>query len=174
LLGHERIAFDEVLRIPWVMRAPFLIDEARKVREAVSSVDLTPTLLTLLGFDISGAGFDGADVLGAVADGRKVYFSGWMHQSPAGFVKGDRKFIYNPATAKVNVYNLEADPSELVVIEPAEVESEEIAEEITRWRKESIFRLDQERTGKKILYDSWLCRWNNRVGRAKYQNDAKN
>ncbi len=104
-LGHERIAFDEVLHIPWIIRAPFLIQPATKITEPLGSVDLTPTLLALLGFDINDTDFDGVDALGPMPDDRKVYFSGWMRQSPAGYLKGSRKFVYNPTTKAVFTYD---------------------------------------------------------------------
>ncbi|HIJ52765.1 MAG TPA: sulfatase-like hydrolase/transferase [Planctomycetes bacterium] len=169
LLGHERIAFDEALRIPWIMRAPSLVKPKSKVTEPVSSIDLVPTLLTLFGFDTNSVGFDGTDALGHIPDDRPVYFSGWMQQGPAGFVEGNRKYVYNPMDKKVSVYGLSSDPFELVRIELAEQKAQEIADDIIAWRKNSIFRLDRKRTGKKVLFDSWLCRWTNRVSSVKYR-----
>jgi hypothetical protein len=169
LFGHERIAFDEVLRVPWIVRAPSVIKPATKVTEPVSSVDLVPTILALFGFDINSVGFDGVNALGPIPVDRKVYFSGWMKEGPAGFVKGNRKFIYNPMNKMVFVYGLSSDPFELVRMEVAEQQAQEIADDIIAWRKNSIFRLDQKRAGKKILYESWLCRWTNRVSSAKYR-----
>jgi phosphoglycerol transferase MdoB-like AlkP superfamily enzyme len=173
LLGHERIAFEEALRIPFCLRAPFLVQPATKVTQAVSSVDLPPTLLALLGFDVSTAGFDGLNALGWIPDDRNVYFSGWLRQSPTGFVKENRKFIYYPTTQIVSAYDLRADPLESTRIEMPQQQAQEVADEITTWRKNSVFWLDQQRTGKKMLFDSWLCRWNNRVASAKYRPEAK-
>ncbi|MHC4545019.1 MAG: sulfatase-like hydrolase/transferase, partial [Planctomycetota bacterium] len=152
LSGHERIAFEEVLRIPFCLRAPSLVKPATKVTKPVSSVDLAPTLLTLLGFDTNSVGFDGTNALGNIADDRKVYFSGWMQQGPVGFVRGDL----------VSVYGLRTDPFELVRIEMDGQEDQKIADDIIAWRKNSIFRLNQQRTGRKVLFDHWHCRWTNR------------
>jgi len=168
LLGHERIAFDEVLHIPWIIRAPFLIQPATKITEPLGSVDLAPTLLALLGFETEDTDFDGVDALRPLPDDRKVYFSGWMRQSPAGYLKGSRKFIYNPTTKAVFAYDLSTDPLELLRIELPEQQVQEIADEIIAWRRNSVFRLDQQQAGEKMLFDSWLCRWNNRVSSAKY------
>jgi len=170
LLGHERIAFEEVLRIPWVMRVPFLVEPGTRVTEPVSSVDLTPTLLSLLGLDISSIDFDGISVLGDVPNDRKVYFSGWMQQGPAGFVSGNQKVTYAPANKSVYIYNLASDPFESVRIEVPEQQAKKIADEIIAWRKNNIFRINQQRIGKKLLYDLWLCSWTRRVSSVKYQN----
>lgn len=187
LLGHERIPFDEALRIPFCLRAPFLIQPKTTVNKAVSSVDLAPTLLTLLGFDTSNAGFDGVNALGPIPDDRKLYFSGWLSQSPAGFVKANRKFIYYPADktalskfilggaevvdGTVSVYDLNTDPLELSPTELPQQQEREIADDILAWRQDTIFPLGRKRKGKKTLFDTWLCRWNDRVASAKYHPD---
>lgn len=171
--GHERIPFDEVLRIPFCLRAPFLVDPETKINKPVSSVDLTPTLLALLGFDTQTSGFDGLNALGTLPDKRKVYFSGWMQQSPAGFIKENFKFIYYPTTKIISVYDLSADPAELYPIEPSDQlqatwgQADKIADDIIVWRKNSIFKLKQTRDGKKTLFTHWPCRWTNRVPSAK-------
>ncbi|MDD5326685.1 MAG: sulfatase-like hydrolase/transferase [Phycisphaerae bacterium] len=177
LLGHERIPFDESLRIPFCLRATSLIQPKTIVTQPVSSIDLAPTLLTLLGFDTQAADFDGIDALGQIPDDRKVYFSGWLSQSPSGFVKANRKFIYYPAGKlaaaedknMVSVYDLSDDPLELSPIELSEQQCTEITEEITAWRQDTIFPLNQKHAGKKTLFGSWLCRWNNRVASVKHR-----
>jgi len=170
LLGHERIVFEEVLRIPFCLRAGSSVQPGTKVAEAVSSVDLTPTLLGLLGFEIKDGDFDGHDILAQPPRARKVYFSGWMHEGPAGFVEGNHKFFYNPTTKIAYAYDLDADPFEVVRLEIPEEQAEAIVEEITAWRKNSVFRLDRQCPGEEMLYGRWFCRWTNRVFlRAEYR-----
>jgi len=166
--GHALIAFDEVLRIPFCLRAPFLVEPGVKVTEPVSSVDLTPTLLGLLGFETEAVGFDGVNALGSIPDDRRVYFSGWMQEGPAGFIRGGRKFIYNPTDKTACAYDIKNDPFELARLELPEEQARRIADEIVEWRKGTTFQLDQQRTGKKVLFDHWLCRWTNRICSAKY------
>jgi phosphoglycerol transferase MdoB-like AlkP superfamily enzyme len=169
LLGHERIPFDETLRIPFCLRAPFLIQPKTTVTCPVSSVDLAPTLLALLGFDTQALGFDGVNALGPIPDDRKVYFSGWLSQSPAGFVKANRKFIYYPVDKMVSAYDLSNDPLEVSPIELPNQQGREIADCLIAWREGTVFLLDHQRVGKKTLFDTWLCRWNNRVASAKWR-----
>ena len=173
LLGHNRIAFDELLHIPFCLRAPFSVEPGSKITRPVSSVDLTPTLLGLLGFATESAGFDAWNVLGPVPKDRKVYFVGWMQEGPAGFVRGNRKFVYHPPEKTTCVYNLDADPLELVRMELPEQQAQELADEIIAWRKDTVFRLNQVRTGRKVLFDRWLCRWTNRVSSSKYKKKPK-
>jgi arylsulfatase A-like enzyme len=174
LLGHERIGYDEVYHVPCIIRSPFLVKPATKVTQPVSSVDVTPTLLALLGFNTNGVGFDGINVLGHIPHGRKVYFCDWKHEGPTGFVKGDHKFIYNPTNGTVSLYDLSTDPLELTRVQLPEQQDQKIADEIVRWRKNNIFQPKQERTGKKMLFGRWLCRWTDRVCLAKYYPAAVN
>jgi phosphoglycerol transferase MdoB-like AlkP superfamily enzyme len=168
LLGHERIAFDEVLRIPFCMRAPFLVRAGEKQARPVSSVDLTPTLLGLLGFKATSVDFDGVNVLAPAMRNRRIYFSGWMQEGPAGYIEESRKFIHNPVNRTVCVYDIDDDPLESVRIELTQERAKKVADEIATWRKGTIIRIDQEKTGRKTLYDRWLCRWTNRVSSSKY------
>ncbi|MHC4123169.1 MAG: LTA synthase family protein [Planctomycetota bacterium] len=168
LYGHERIAFEEVLKVPCVISAPFLVASGTRVNEPVSSVDFAVTLLSLLGFDVNTADFDGINALGDIIDKRKVFFSGWIYQSPLGFIQGDNKFMYDPAEKVMSAYNLRNDPFELVRIEMAQELKEQMVKEILTWRKAKVFRIAQKRRGEKRIFDSWLCTWVNRVSRVKY------
>lgn len=172
LLGHERIAFDEVLRIPLCIRAPALLEPGVRIGDTVSSIDLTPTLLGLLGVTAESGGFDGTDVLGGACVGdRALYFCGWMQEGPAGFVTGNQKFVYNPVSRSVCVYDLRADPLELAKTDLAQAQGLQVADQINRWRKGSILRLRQTKTGKKLLFDYWQCRWTGRVCSARYSRE---
>ncbi len=156
LHGHERIPFDDVVRVPFVLRAPYLVEPGSKIFEPVGSVDLTPTLLALLGFDISVAGFDGVNALADIPDDRKVYFAGWLWESSVGFVKGNHKFIYNPDNKRVFAYDLSVDPDELVRIELPEQQEQQIAEEVKAWRRYSLFELDRVQADERVVFDRWL------------------
>jgi len=167
LLGHERIAFDEVLRVPFCLRAPFLVRTGIKKTQPACSIDLTPTLLGLLGFDTQSIGFDGVNLFQTIPQDRRLYFTGWMQEGPAGFVKGDHKFIYNPTDKTTCLYDLSVDPDEQNRVELPQQQADKIADEIVVWRESTIFRIDQQRTGRKRLYEKWLCRWTDRVSSTK-------
>jgi len=165
--GHERVSYEEVLRVVMCLRAPHLIEPGRRVSSPVSSIDLTPTILNLLGFEIETFGFDGANALGPLPPNRKVYFAGWMHQGPSGFIQENNKYVYDPEQGAVLLYRLQADPLELSGFELPEPLAEGLSEEIVQWRRKTIFRLDQEETGQMVLFDSWLSKWNTRKRESK-------
>jgi arylsulfatase A-like enzyme len=164
-LGHERIAFDEALRIPFCIRAPSLIQPGARITAPVGSVDLTPTILAMMGFNVSTAGFDGLNALALLPSDRKVFFSGWLSESPAGFIKGSQKYIYYPQAETVWLYDLQNDPLELAGSQLNESDAAAPAEEILAWRAKSIFSLVQQDSGEKTLFKYWLCRWEQRVAK---------
>lgn len=168
LLGHERIAFDEVLRVPFCLRAPYLVEAGRKIEAPCSSVDVVPTVLGLLGFDCSDGAFDGMDMLSGSPVDRKVYFGTWIPDGPGGYVKGDQKMIYNPSNEMVLSYNLGEDPAEAVPLVVVDQQIEALREEVSAWRSNSIFRIQQTKTGKSVLFGRWRCWWNGRVADVKY------
>jgi len=169
MMGHERIAFEEVLRIPMCLRAPFLVEPGTRVETPVSSVDLAPTLLSLLGFETEAMHFDGANALSPLPEDRKVFFSGWMQQGPAGFISNGDKVVYDPEQGTVTLYRLSADPLELAGLGFPEGQAERLSSEIVQWRRNTIFRLHQEDTGQKVLFGSWLSKWNGRISTVRYQ-----
>jgi arylsulfatase A-like enzyme len=167
LMGHERIAFDEVLRIPMCIRAPFLAQTGTVITAPVSSVDLAPTLLTMLGFDCTTLGFDGANALAEIDPERRVYFSGWMSQGPAGFIQAGKKYIHDPTENRLTVYMIDNDIDETINIELSEAKTQEITKEIIDWRKSTIFKIKQDETGKQVLFNNWNSKWTNRISSVK-------
>ena len=167
--GHERVAFEEVLHVVMCLRAPLLIEPGQRISDPVSSVDLAPTILSLLGFDSDAIGFDGTNALGPLRRDRKVYFAGWMQQGPSGFIQQDRKFVYHPEQGTVSLHRLKTDPLELSGFELPQYVARDLRREIVQWRRDTIFRLDQEETGQVELFGSWLCKGNGRISSVKYR-----
>lgn len=62
-LGHSKTLYDEVLRVPLVVWAPGLVSAGRRIAEQISLVDVTPTLLDLLGVQ-APAGLHGVSLRG--------------------------------------------------------------------------------------------------------------
>jgi arylsulfatase A-like enzyme len=167
--GHDLIPFDEALRVVWLLRAPGLIGEGVKVTAPAGSVDVTPTILRRLGFDISTAGFDGIDIFTAEA-GRRVYFSGWVEGTAAGYVEANKKYIYDPTNQIVVVYDLQKDPEELQGKEITGPEAEKIITDVTEWKKKTFIpTYNWGQTKEVVLFDFWrVYRLRSREPSAKY------
>ena len=160
--GHERIGFEEALRIVWTLRSPAGIRPGTRIDTPVSSIDVAPTLLTLLGFDIQAGQFHGLNALGPIPPNRKVYFSGWVPAGPAGYIVGDQKVIYDSSINEAIRYDLSLDPGELNPRVLSADQTDRVAEEVIGWRKETLFNPNQLERGKRSLFGVWQCRWTGR------------
>jgi arylsulfatase A-like enzyme/Flp pilus assembly protein TadD len=116
---HGLFLYDEVVRVPWIMRLPHAQSAGRRVRDPVQHVDLVPTLAAAARLEVP-AGLRGRD-LAVAASGRGTlapqgiyaealypyYHFGW---SELLSLTDDRyRYIKAP---REELYDLERDPGE--------------------------------------------------------------
>ena len=166
--AHEGLGFEETTHVPWILRAPNLIHSGSKITEPVGSVDVTPTLLSLLGFDITSENFDGLNALGSIPPDRKVNFVGGMYYGPTGFIQGNIKYFYDEVTNTLCAYDLAEDPFEKDLLALPSDLARTIIDEIKQWRKSHTFAVDKNRKGKLTVYDNWLITWSSTICRTKF------
>ena len=116
-IGHVRTLYDEVLRVPLIVKLPSgdaRIESLRASREAlVRHVDVAPTLLDLIGLDPL------PDQVGAsLLDSPGSLLQTETHAPEAPQTKlalrSDRhKLVFTPETGRFELYDLESDPGEL-------------------------------------------------------------
>lgn len=116
---HGRTQFDELLRVPLFMRGPGL-PAGRRVHEAVSLVDLLPTLLSLADVPLDSP-VDGVDLSPLWRGGKlapqRVLFGEADHNRSGHSVtrsarRGSYKLHYDLETQERVFYDLESDPDE--------------------------------------------------------------
>jgi len=149
------VPYEEVICVPWVIRWPGHIEPGKSIDQPCSQMDVTPTILRLIGFDISKAGFEGKDVLGTLLPQRRFYFSSWYPDSPAGFLEGNHKIVYWPYLDKVFEFDLSKDQNEQV---PAAIPAEQanrIKQDILEWQKNSRIAIDAKRHTEDFLFEHW-------------------
>ncbi|MBE0536446.1 MAG: sulfatase-like hydrolase/transferase [Phycisphaerae bacterium] len=147
--------YEEVIRVPWLIRWPGHLEAGVRCDWPCSQLDVTPTLLSLLGFGIDRAGFEGRNAFVPSDADRRLYFSSWYSKSPIGFVEGRRKVVYWPYLDKVFEYDLAADHGEedpRRVLPPA---AEALKEEILEWQGTSQIVIDSSRYTEDLLYSHW-------------------
>jgi len=109
-IGHSTL-YDEVLRVPLIIRAPGL--EARRIEGPVSLVSLAPTLLDLAGQEHAPMSSDGesfaAALQGEALQERTLFAEGI---DLAGAIRGPYKFVRSARPARTELYNLSRDPLE--------------------------------------------------------------
>ena len=147
--------FEEVIQIPWIIRWPGRVGAGETIDWPCSQVDVTPTLLSLLGFGIDEAGFDGVNAFVPTDPQRRLYFSTWIKHSPVGFVEGQRKLVYRPYTDKLFEYNLINDPEELSPTVLNGPEKEQFVKDLEEWAEHTHLVIPLERFRQQVLYDHW-------------------
>ena len=116
---HGLFLYDEVIRVPWIMRLPRAQSAGRRVTEPVQHIDLLPTLAALAGFPVP-RGLRGRDLSVALFDRGRLapqgiyaealyprYHFGWSELLSLT----DDRFRYIKAPRE-ELYDLERDPRE--------------------------------------------------------------
>ena len=145
-LGHTRSLYEELIRVPWIVRLPGGLGRlggsgrsarGRILSEPVSLVSLTPTILELIGIDPTGFWFQGQSLAGLIL-GQTDSAPGVIF-AEVDYRPGDRelpikrthkkailidrfKLIRDDETGTVEVYDLEADPGERENLAPTRPE----------------------------------------------------
>jgi arylsulfatase A-like enzyme len=152
--------FEEALRIPWVIWWPKGVVAGQRTEWPCAQIDVTPTILSMLGFDVDRAGFEGrvATVPGPLD--RRLYFNCWYHNGPHGYRERDVKYVYHPYTDVLFRYDLATDPHEHA---PEEIDDEavrrSVMEAVQAWENDSHIEFPPRRYRERLLYDHWrvLC-----------------
>ncbi len=155
-MGNGRwIPYEEVIRVPWVISWPGHLRAGQIIDWPCSQMDVTPTILNLIGFDISKAGFEGKDALMPSRPDRRSYFSSLYLDSPMGFIEANRKVVYWQCLDKVFEYNLDADPKEENPTILSIQETEQIKREMRDWQEKSQIFIKAKRHTDRILFTHW-------------------
>lgn len=121
-LGHTRTLYEELIRVPLIMRFPG--HPPSVVDQPVSLVSIVPTTLDLLGLDLALFRFDGRSLLpqlgGNAGPGElvraEVDYKEKVNAAKVAFKKaildGRWKLIRDDTSGDIELYDLEADPGE--------------------------------------------------------------
>jgi glucan phosphoethanolaminetransferase (alkaline phosphatase superfamily) len=154
-VGGRVVPYEELIRIPWVITWPGRLAPQEPIEWPCSQLDVTPTLLKLIGYDISHAGFEGKDAFVPSPENRRSYFSAWYEDSPLGFIEGNRKIIYWPFLDKVFSCDLEKDPQEKNYIPLPEADAERYKRDILDWQQHSQIVIHAKWYSEKLFFQHW-------------------
>lgn len=114
-VGHGHSVWEELIRVPLIIRWPGVTDGAQRIDEAVGLVDVMPTILEALGEEVPDE-LSGRSVAQLLRGGREDaprptvtgFMNGWRT-----IVVGRYKLIQR-TTSHIGLYDLGADPEETV------------------------------------------------------------
>jgi len=108
-IQHGLTLYEEIVRVPLIIKIPNM--PPKKIDSQVSTIDISPTILDILGIKIPGQ-FQGRSLSGIIEnkdEDRGIFSEDENHIS---LRKNGIKIIYNRNTKKVEAYNLKDDPKE--------------------------------------------------------------
>ncbi len=124
-LGHGNSLFEELIRVPLLIRPPRAKAAQRVIRQPVSTVSLVPTILDILNVPAGDAHFDGPSLRTLVEGGAQPAepFYAELSYKPGkklrglwlrAVIDGSRKLIEDIPAGTYSMYDLESDPNETV------------------------------------------------------------
>jgi arylsulfatase A-like enzyme len=125
LAGHIHQVYDSLIHVPLIVSMPGRPEGARRVREAVSHVDIVPTILDLLDVDqpnfLHGKSLRG--LLTGSNDGSNGIHLAATYRPEAradleALIQGRFKLISDRELGRSELYDLEDDPRELLDLAP--------------------------------------------------------
>ena len=133
---HDNVPYEEGLRIPLLIHDPRQLQNGARIEVPVSQLDVLPTLVEVLGYEIEGGAYKGSSLLGARPEERTLMFSCWNDSGCLASVKGTEKYIYHLDDEPEEVFDLSEDPTERrnLAGERAPEELKERRSELLEWR----------------------------------------
>jgi arylsulfatase A-like enzyme len=164
--GHSHRLYESVVHIPMIFRMPGTVVAGKVVKTRVSTLDLMPTILDLTvksvqpdakipseleGRSLTASLSQGGEVPDRTVrylafSGQKWLMPGWLAKLwlrnldfplKVGYRSGDKKVIWTPEKAEMEIFNLSRDPFESHATTPAEGAKpyEDESDQFTKWFK---------------------------------------
>jgi len=113
---HGHSLYEELTRVPWILRYPPKVKAGTVVREQVCHADVMPTLLDLAGLSVPaqcrGQSLVKRLIQGRPLDGRCAFLETETRDRIRAIRVPGRKFLVRPDSGVKELYDLTADPHE--------------------------------------------------------------
>jgi lipoteichoic acid synthase len=132
---HEDNPYEESLRVPLVIHAPWRFQHGERVEELSNLTDVLPTVLDLLGYELEGGKYPGYSLLRPLPEERTLFFSCTNREKCLASIKGYEKYIHHYGDEPDEFFDLSEDPLERrnLAAERAE-EAGKRRDELLAWR----------------------------------------
>lgn len=114
--GHAHTLYDELLKIPLIIRFPAKIIPGQRVDHQIRSIDILPTLMSLLDLGDQGP-MEGVDLASSRLGPDKdlvAYSESILHGPEKKSIRtGEWKLIFHPQSQRFELYHHGSDPKEI-------------------------------------------------------------
>jgi lipoteichoic acid synthase len=109
---HEDNPYEESLRVPLIIHAPWRFQHGERVEELSNLTDILPTVLDLLGYEVRGGKYPGYSLLRPLPEDRTLFFSCTNRDKCLASIKGYEKYIHHYGDEPDEFIDLSVDPLE--------------------------------------------------------------
>ena len=133
---HGDTIYEEGIRIPLIIHDPKRLQSGELVEGLSSQIDVLPTVLEMLGFEVENGEFPGYSLLHPPPEDRVIRVNCIADRKCMASIKGDEKYVYNYGKLPDEFFDLSEDPLEQNNLADgrSEEEIDERREDLLAWR----------------------------------------
>jgi arylsulfatase A-like enzyme len=136
---HDTCAYEEGLRVPFLIHHGDRFAGGKRYVPLASQLDVVPTVLDLLDFDVRPGALEGRSLLQRPDPERRLFSACFYTRTCLAGFQGRTKYIHWFDDMEDQLFDLDADPSEQNNLAGAR------PEETARWREEALGWYDTRR-----------------------------
>jgi len=132
---------------PLTIHDPTRFQDGERAEGLSSQIDVLPTVLDLLGYEVENGEYHGYSLLRESTEDRVLFSSCWFENKCLASVRGHKKYIHHYGNRPDEIFALSEDPSEQNYLagEYSQEELDQRRDEILEWR--SNFNVTYTPTG---------------------------
>jgi lipoteichoic acid synthase len=109
---HGDTIYEEGLGVPLIIHAPGWFENGERVTGLSSQIDILPTVVDMLGYEVKNGEYPGYSLLHPVPEDRTLFFSCISQRTCLASLKGNEKYVYHYGNQPKEVFDLSKDPLE--------------------------------------------------------------
>lgn len=135
---HGDTPYEEGIKVPLMIHAPGQFDEGQRVEGLASQIDILPTIVDMLGYEVDNGEYPGYSLLNPISEDRTLMFSCISNRKCLASIKGYEKYIYHYSNQPEEFFDLSDDPIERrnTVYEQDQAELDRLRKDLLEWRSE--------------------------------------
>ena len=109
---HGDTPYEEGVKVPLMIHAPGQLDDGERVEGLVNQIDILPTVVEMLGYEVENGEYPGYSLLHPIPEDRTLRFACISNRKCLASIKGDEKYIYHYSNQPEEFFDLSEDPLE--------------------------------------------------------------